>query len=431
MSIQNRYKYVILGGGFSGLGAGYDSDIPVFEASNHPGGICRSYYVQATGCDTESSDKFRFEKGGGHWIFDKNPEVLNIFNQHASLQTYTKKSSVFFCQSDLKIPAPVQFHVEMFPKSISDKIRSEVENLPQKEQSMEDITFDKWLLSKFGKTLCELFFFPFNDRYTSGYYTSIAPQDLYKTSGRVLRSPSDNNTSYNQKFFYPEGGLDLLSDKLSSHCRMHYGHCADLIDMDSGEIRFTNGAAVGYEKLISTLPLNIMNQLTGFSESGNEPYTSVMVINAAVQKGVKYPDDHWIYCPDSRSGFHRIGFYSNVSDSFVPKDRSDGTASIYIEHAFRGGEMPSSDQIERLTKNTLNELKEWEYVSTVESMDVNWIPIAYTWSRPGLNRTGKSIERLSSSGIYQVGRFACWKFQGLGKSFMDGMQMRKNLEALK
>jgi hypothetical protein len=74
-----------------------------------------------------------------------------------------------------------------------------------------------------------------------------------------------------------------------------------------------------------------------------EPYNSVLVLNL----GATLPDTplarhgyHWLYVPDNRSGFHRIGYYSNVDPLFLPEehrnDRRHG--SIYVEAAFQGGQ---------------------------------------------------------------------------------------------
>ena len=48
---------------------------------------------------------------------------------------------------------------------------------------------------------------------------------------------------------------------------------------------------------------------------------------------------HWLYIPDSRTGFHRIGYYSNVDPLFLPEAYHDdpGRGSLYVETAFRGG----------------------------------------------------------------------------------------------
>ena len=70
----------VLGGGVTGLAAGLSSGLPVFEAMTDPGGICSSYYVRP-GEKTRlaqapaDGEAYRFEIGGGHWIFGGDPGV--------------------------------------------------------------------------------------------------------------------------------------------------------------------------------------------------------------------------------------------------------------------------------------------------------------------------------------------------------------------
>lgn len=42
-----------------------------------------------------------------------------------------------------------------------------------------------------------------------------------------------------------------------------------------------------------------------------------------------------LYNPDAKSGFHRVGFYSNVDCSFQPKSarQANEGVSIYVERA--------------------------------------------------------------------------------------------------
>ena len=53
----------IIGGGMTGLATGMASGFGVLERLDHPGGICASY----------ERDGYRFELGGGHWIFGGDP----------------------------------------------------------------------------------------------------------------------------------------------------------------------------------------------------------------------------------------------------------------------------------------------------------------------------------------------------------------------
>ena len=76
-----------------------------------------------------------------------------------------------------------------------------------------------WLLDEFGPTLCEVFFFPFHERYTAGLYRTVEPQDAYKSPGVGTAS-----AGYNATFVYPTAGLDALTRALAERCnRVEYG----------------------------------------------------------------------------------------------------------------------------------------------------------------------------------------------------------------
>ena len=67
----------------TGLAAGLVSGLPVYEAEETSGGICSSYYVQPGSRErlhTQPTDgeAYRFEIGGGHWIFGGDPGGVAI-----------------------------------------------------------------------------------------------------------------------------------------------------------------------------------------------------------------------------------------------------------------------------------------------------------------------------------------------------------------
>ena len=69
---------VVLGAGVSGLAVGMVSGAPVFEGADGPGGLCSSYYVRPDGSEKldrapPDGEAYRFEQGGGHWIFGGDP----------------------------------------------------------------------------------------------------------------------------------------------------------------------------------------------------------------------------------------------------------------------------------------------------------------------------------------------------------------------
>ena len=172
---------VILGAGITGLAAGIKTEAPIYEATDKPGGICRSYY----------KDGYRFENGGGHWIFGESA-FKNILKEYSPMKSYERNAGIYINKI---LPYPIQ--------SIADK-------------QINPGSMKAWMRHKFGEGLCGVFFDPFNEKYTAGYYNSVIQGDPGK-------SPDPKKPAgYNSEFIYPEAGLDHLIDQLAENNTIHY-----------------------------------------------------------------------------------------------------------------------------------------------------------------------------------------------------------------
>ena len=156
-----------------------------------------------------------------------------------------------------------------------------------------------------------------------------------------------------------------------------------------------------------------------------DPYTSVLVLNIGAERGEACPHDHWIYLPTSAAGFHRVGFYSNVDPSFLPRSsrQERNRVSIYVEKAFRGGCRPSSEETAKYSATTIAELQEWGFIGDAEVVDPTWVDVAYTWSWPGSRWRVTALKRLEELNVQMVGRYARWSFQGIADSIRDGLMV--------
>ena len=108
------------------------------------------------------------------------------------------------------------------------------------------------------------------------------------------------------------------------------------IDPAGKVIHFGDGTAQKYDILMNTLSLNKTIEMTGLEvDAKPDPYTSVLVLNIGAVRGERCPDDHWLYIPATRAGFHRVGFYSNVDVSFLPASRCrrEGTAGVGLHRS--------------------------------------------------------------------------------------------------
>lgn len=91
-----------------------------------------------------------------------------------------------------------------------------------------------------------------------------------------------------------------------------------------------------------------------------------------------------------------------------------------MEKAYCEGEKPTKQELDKLCQDIVEELQEWGWIKATEVVDPTWIDVAYTWSWPGSKWREKALKALEEHGIYQVGRYARWVFQGIADSIRDG-----------
>ncbi len=426
MEKSNTY---ILGAGVTGLACGYSTGFTVFEKQLYSGGICSSYYIappQSLRMTDRKNDQedYRFEYGGGHWIFGQDDAVHRFLSQFDTLQRYYRKSSVYFKQFDCLVPYPIQNNLRYLPLEVSKTIIEEI--IHRRPVPVE--TMYEWCEDQFGSTLSTLFFHPFHKMYTAGLWKHIAPQDGYKTP-LDIQSIVEGATSrvapagYNVSFVYPKNGLNALTSQMQHSCDIRFNAGVSQINIQNKQLTFFDGSTLRYDRLISTLPLNTMQNMTGISvESRQDPYTSVIVLNIGARKGLRDIEDHWIYFPNSASGFHRIGFYNNVDPNFLPVSKRTGDyVSLYVEKSFVGGASPSQQEIDTFAVLAVKELQDLGFIAEIDVIDPTWIDVAYTWNYPGSRWKEDMISMLRQNDIYPIGRYATWKFQGILDSIKGGL----------
>jgi len=425
--VSSSEEVVILGGGVTGLAAARASGLPVYERWETPGGICASYYVRP-GRDERlpappgDSHAYRFEIGGGHWIFGASTLVRRFLERLAPLESYERRAAVYFPDRKLYVPYPLQNHLGYLGRDLAAKILEEIQRPPQGQPA----TLADWLEQSFGRTLMELFFAPFHEAYTAGLWTRVAPQDAYKSPVdlELVKQGASGQTpavGYNAFFLYPRHGLDALVAGLARTCRLHLKRWVTRIDPRRKHVEFADGSGVRYQTLLSTLPLNQMLRLAGLApDEEPDPATSVLVLNIGAWRGPECPDAHWIYVPRSSSRFHRVGFYSNIEAGFAP-GLAGQRVGLYVERAFRRREELVGEEEESYASAVIGELRQWGFITEVEVVSPTWVEVAYTWRLPGSRWRERALRLLEEHDILMTGRFGKWAFQGIADSIQDGL----------
>jgi protoporphyrinogen oxidase len=425
----------------TGLAAGLGSGGLVLERRPQAGGICASYYMRPGSsrrcygrCDDDEA--YRFEIGGGHWMWGADPMVMRLLESFTPFRAYERNASVFLPDRSLMTPYPIQDHLHCLGPEEAARCVTELLN---RNGSARPRTMRDWLVSQCGPTLANLFFSPFHELYTAGLWTEVAPQDAAKSPidpAKVVRGAlgSVSSSGYNTTFRYPQGGFGRVVSGLADRCAIEYGAEVAAIDTNAKEVHLADGSRVAYHTLVSTLPLVKMAGLCSISvDAQPDPFTSVLVLNLGARKGPRCPDAHWVYVPSSQPGFHRVGFYSNVDPSFLPRAHREANthAALYVEKAYCGGAQPSDEEKTRFCADVIAQLRAWEWIDDVELSDLTYVEVAYTWSRPDSRWRETLLTELAGRDIYQVGRYGRWASavtdQGLAQSVRDGLMAGASL----
>jgi len=422
---------IVLGAGMAGLAAGM-SGLSVYEAEERPGGISSSYYLHSISAERlfktpPHRDAYRFEIGGGHWIFGGDPAVHRLIRCLTSVHSYSRKSAIWFPHLARLVPYPLQNHLSFLGPDLAARSLREIIDASASRQKIS--TMAEWLRLSFGETLFRLFFQPFHELYAAGLSEKIVPQDAHKSpldldlivQGALSSSPP---VGYNTTFVYPSEGLDDLARAMAASCDTRLGKRIVRIVCEEKEIHFADGSTAGYGALLSTLPLHHVLEMADLKTAAPpDPYSSVLVLNIGAVKERACPQEHWVYVPVNRGGFHRVGFYSNVDVSFLPQSaRSSGDrVSLYVEKAFPAGYKPGGAEISRYAREVTNQLQAWGWIGEVDVLDPTWVEVAYTWSWVGSNWKQEALSLLEKHDIYQIGRYGRWRFQGIADSIRDGL----------
>lgn len=359
------------------MAAGIKTGLPIYEASDHSGGICTTYV----------KDGFQFSHGGPHFLFGKG-KGLEYIKTLVDVNEYERRAGVYYNHT---FPYPFQTSAE-------------------KEDPVSPGSLKSWLRDKFSRESCNLFFNPFNKKYTAGLYDEVIQADEFK-------SPPAGSQGFVATFGDPVGWLSALVEKMSEKCDIHYNMQAVSVNPDEHKVTFRDGSIKKYEKLISTIPLGQLLWMCGKRDI-ELPYTSVLVLNIGAEPDVNTPNEHWLYVPFCKTGFHRICFYSNVNKSKAP----EGKVGLAVEIAFLPDFTYEDFDIPFIIDQVVKELQAWRFIGDVITVDPTYVRTAYTWLRKKEDRE-EALAWLKERDIISTGRYGSWKFQGMIQSIEDGFNV--------
>ena len=423
-------QIIIIGAGLTGLSAAYHlekkgfTDYIIIEKELKAGGLCRSVF----------QDGFIFDYTG-HLLHSNNAYFDSFIREigHIHFNKIDRHSAIY--SQSIYTDYPYQQNLYGLP---TPTIIECIEGYLSRETSIEDPkSFAEWVLKFFGVGFGKNFFFPYQQKllkfdpkklmasWTGRFVPNTSLRDILY--GALEKRKSD--VGYNASFLYPRsGGIQVLADALAAKVKskIMMGVSVVSVDVSKKIVFLSDGNSFSYDTIITTMPLDSL--LKSIEDSSTTSFvhavaklkcTSVVCLNLGLSRGMG--NKHWIYYPEKKYPWYRVGFYNNFSSSLVPP----GCSSLYCETAYR---RVKNKQV--IIDNSRKRLKRLLRIGDgdIVTENVLFLSHAYVvydaWREKNLT---KILERLQVESIYSIGRYGAWKYSSMQESILDGKEIAEKV----
>lgn len=362
---------------------------------------------------------------GGNVFNSKYQDVLNWFWRFFDKETEfvkTSRNAVIQFDNGIQAKYPIENHLYMLD---IDKVKLIIRDLLYISKTKESVmdNFDNFLKNRFGVTLYEYYFRPYNEKI---WKRNLKNVPLNWLEGKLPMPSVEeiliNNFFHIQEremvhssFYYPKNnGSQFIADKLANNLNIQYNSDIKSVERNNNNWCVDNQE---FEKIIFCG--NIKNFPRIFAKSldinsFNQPINELEFHGTtSVLCKIEQNPFSWIYLPSNKYLSHRIICTGNFSSSnnaqfSVPTCTVEFTDYISKE-----------DIEENLSKMPFS---------------VNYITHNYAeFTYPIQNQTTKEIitgikKVIEKDNVYLLGRFAEWEYYNMDTAIKAAMNLVKNME---
>lgn len=409
---MRKRKVAVIGAGISGLTVAHllkdKYNVTVYEKDDRPGGLIK--------CDRVNGNLFH--TCGGHVFNTKYPEVMQWVERFVDFdREYVKadRNSCVVFDDNLHIPYPVENHVYLLPKELQLRCVEDFLYIAKEQSSIYD-NFEDFLIKRFGSTLFDLYFQPYNRKVWRCPLREIPLSWLEgKLPMPTVAEMIFNNINHIEEknfvhstFWYPKkDGSQFFADRLAAGVDVKYEKKIDImrrsegvwiVDTESfdkvifcGNIKQLPQCIKGmdiskYKKEIDALSYH--GTTTVFCEIDKNPYS-------------------WIYLPSSAYDSHRIICTGNFSETNNVHGKMTGTVEFTDEISF-------SDIRDNLRRMPFS----LRYIT--HKYNKYTYPIQSSYTREIISEL-KDVMRKED--FYFTGRFADWEYYNMDVAIKAAMAM--------
>ncbi|MBI4684154.1 MAG: FAD-dependent oxidoreductase [Nitrospirae bacterium] len=447
----NGKNTIILGGGLTGLSAGYaltkaGQNVRVYEGDSSVGGLSK----------TIVKDGFRFDLGG-HRFFTTNKVIENFVGtlMNGELVSVPRKSKIYMRSKFFDYPltplnAIFGLGIPMTLKIMSDYGLGKVKNLINEKV---DISLEDWVVRNFGRKMFNLYFREYSEKVWGIECSRISAEWVEKRIRGLSLSKAVKNAFFKfsgrdiptlaDRFLYPQLGIGRISERLQEEIERYNNVLTDTrverVDHSENEITSITVKNHRYSDIVygsefvSSIPLPNLIRL--LSPSPPDHIIDVasrlkfrdLIIVAVMINRERVTDQSWIYIPEKKIPFGRIHEPTNWSAAMAPTGK---TLMVMEFFSFKYDETWNKSD-EKLSELTVKHLQRLGFINKKEVLGslVVRAPRAYPLFEVGYesycNELYSYLSRFRN--LYIAGRAGMFKYYNMDHAIESGLGVAEKI----
>ncbi|HEY3499366.1 MAG TPA: FAD-dependent oxidoreductase [Polyangiaceae bacterium] len=296
------------------------------------------------------------------------------------------------------------------------------------ERRKEPANFEEFCLAHFGRGMTRHFMLPYNARLwgvppseiTSAWCQRFVPLPKLEDVIAGAVGSNDRELGYNQTFLYPRLGIGELPRALERRVTgLELGRAPRRIDLRA-RVAELDDERVPFDVLLSSVPLPVLLGLLDplpdevRAAAAKLRATHLYYLDLALERAPR-TDFHWVYVPEAKYPFYRVGCYSHFSPELAPP----GAGSLYVELADR-----SEPELDRVTREAVAGLVEMGVLGgagDVRFARLRRIDYAYViFDHAYYSALGVIQPFLEGERIVSTGRYGGWNYSSMEDALLMG-----------
>ena len=430
--MAERVSVAVLGGGLTGLSASLHLQRAgvqhrAFEREAVPGGHAITIEEQG----------FRFDRTG-HLLHLRDPGMQALASEllpPAQYRKIARRSAIFSHGAYTRYP--FQANTFGLPPEVAHECLSGFLAAYYAPHKPEPKSFEEFCLVHFGAGISKHFMLPYNARLwgvppsevTSEWCQRFVPLPQLEDVLRGAVGAQAPELGYNASFWYPELGIGSFSAALAAQTSLELSRAPRALDLTRRVLVFED-EEVPFDVLVSSIPLpSLLRLMSALPPAVAQAAKRLRATHLHYfDLGLRVPNPnpyHWIYVPEERYPFYRVGCYTHFSDKLAPP----GKSSLYVELAERRA--PNPERALEAVVAGLRELGLLRSAQDIELWRLRTIEYAYVIYDHHYRAALDVIEPfLKEQRIVSSGRYGAWNYSSMEDALIMGRDAARTAHAL-